>query len=139
MVLSGFGLMPLGIFSGLLATPKEAAESRIRWKLLPLIPNEFTLILSARPRGQAVGTVGTASLPLSHGTVRGLSSQLGVMFSSQAGPPGRCFWTSSYSLAGFGLLNLMLGMIVLFSSDKVALMMLLRAEFPSLCPRLGLI
>ena len=41
-------------------------------------------------------------------------------------------------LAGFGLLNLMFGMMVRFSRDSTAFMILVIAAAPSLCPRFGL-
>lgn len=41
-------------------------------------------------------------------------------------------------LLGFGVVNLMFGIMVLCSRDKIALMRLVRPEAPSECPRLGL-
>ena len=42
-------------------------------------------------------------------------------------------------LAGFGVLNLMFGMIVRFSRDRTALKILVIAAAPSLWPKFGLI
>lgn len=42
-------------------------------------------------------------------------------------------------LPGFGFSNLMFGMIVRFSSDRTALIILVIAAAPSLWPRFGLI
>lgn len=99
---------------------------QLTWALEPPMPKELTLTLLSRASGHDSGSVGTLSFLVSKGT----KSRLGSIHVWHLGMVD--------SLLGFGLLNLMLGGMVLFSRAKTALMMLVMPDAPSECPVFGL-
>lgn len=83
------------------------ADSKIAWAFEPPIPKELTLILWGLRSGHGVGSRGTCKLASANG------------------------------ILGFGVWKWIFGGIVLCSSDRMALIMLVIPEAPSEWPTFG--
>jgi hypothetical protein len=99
------------------------------------MPKELMLILSALSEGKGVGRSGTASFFSLKGTR--IDSQAQVSSQAATGIRGEASPLEINLLLGFGVLNLMFGGMVLFSSARTHLIRLVIPEDPSPWPTFG--